>query len=118
MTTAAAAALLAACGSSKSSTSKPKSDLLSVGEDTSKKAKRGGTMKWVFATEPATLDIHVAGSPLNVPRTMVYSDLIMGKQGYLAPQQFSEYLPDLAESWEMSPDRLQITFKLRQGIKW
>src|SRR5712691_6673127 len=97
---ATAAALFAACGRSNSSTSKGKSELLSQGEDTTKQAKRGGVSKWVFATEPATLDIHVAGSPLNTPRCMVYSDLIMGKQGYLAPQQFSEYLPDLAESWE------------------
>jgi hypothetical protein len=79
---------------------------------------RGGTNRWVFASEPGTLDIHVAGSALNTPRCMVYSDLIQGKPGHLAPQQFSEYLPDLAESWEVSPDKLQITFKLRDGVKW
>src|SRR5262249_46953013 len=29
-----------------------------------------------------------------------------------------EIIPDLAESWEVSPDGLQIALKLRPGVKW
>ena len=118
--TAGAAALLAACGGSEGggSTAKDKSGLLSTPADTSKQAKRGGTSKWYFTSENATLDIHVAGAPLNTPRVMVYSDLFMQRPGYLSDRTFADYDPDLAESWEFSPDRLQITFKLRQGVKW
>ena len=37
--------------------------------------------------------------------------------GYLNPTE-NVVAPDLAESWETSPDGLQITMKLRQGVKW
>jgi ABC-type transport system substrate-binding protein len=118
--TAAAAAFLVACGGSDNGGSKDgdKSGLLATPVDTSKQAKRGGINKWYFTSENATLDIHVAGAPLNVPRTMVYSDLFMQRPGYLADRTYADYDPDLAESWEFSPDRLQITFKLRDGVKW
>src|SRR6266536_2128390 len=103
---AVGAALLAACGSSgsKSGGGGDKSSLLSQPVDTAKQAKRGGTSKWLFTSENATLDIHVAGAPLNTPRCMVYSDLIMSKPGYLGQPGYTDYLPDLASSWETSPD--------------
>jgi peptide/nickel transport system substrate-binding protein len=142
---AAAAAFLAACGddddggsstsgssgslgssgassgggsSGASSGSSGSTALLAQPVDAKDKIQRGGVSKWVFDAEPPTLDIHVAGAPLNVPRCMVYSDLFMEKPGYLAPQTFTEYDPDLAESWEFAPDRLSVTFKLRSGVKW
>lgn len=116
--TAAGAALLAACGSEGTGDATDKSGLLSRPVDTSKQAKRGGTNKWFFTSENATLDIHVAGAPLNTPRVMVYSDLFMERPGYLQPRSFTEFDPDLAESWEFSPDRLQVTFKIREGVRW
>lgn len=38
--------------------------------------------------------------------------------GLTKPGQNLEPLPDLAESWTVSPDGRQYTFKLRQGVKW
>jgi peptide/nickel transport system substrate-binding protein len=116
------AAFLAACGSSSNDskvTDENKSSLVSPPADTSKQAKSGGTSKWYMASESGAFDIHLGGAaPLNVPRSMVYSDFISEKPGYLKPQEFTEYIPELAESWEFSPDKLQLSFKLRQGVKW
>lgn len=118
---AAGAAFLAACGGGSSDSggkSGDKTSLVTKPADTSKEARRGGVSKWFFPSENATLDIHVAGAPLNTPRCMCYSDLIMSKPGYLGQPEFKDYLPDLAQSWEVSPDKLTITFKLNPGVKW
>ena len=39
------------------------------------------------------------------------------KAGFQEPMSF-DLSPDVAESWEYSPDRLSVTLKLRQGVKW
>jgi len=114
------ALVLAACGGDDEVGSAPdKTGLISKPVDTSKQAKRGGVSKFYFGSESAAFDIHLGGAaPLNVPRSMVYSDFISEKPGYLGPPEYKEYIPDLAESWEWSPDGLQLTFKLRPGVKW
>src|SRR5712691_3362315 len=125
--TAASAAVLAACGSSKgggggssagSGGANDKSGLISTPVDTTKQARRGGVARWFQANEPAHMDIHIGLAPLNTPNNLVNDNLVNEKAGSLTPAEYSEVIPDLAESWEWSPDRLQLTFKLRPGIKW
>src|SRR5436190_19563904 len=122
---ATAAAFLAACGGGDSgSTSNGgktsgSSDLLAKIEDTSKDVKRGGTMKWTQPSEPLHFDGQAQGqAQLNIYNGMVYESLVRNKPGIGEPSSFNEVLPNLAESWEFSPDKLQITFKIRQGVKW
>src|SRR5262249_18554351 len=121
---ATAAAILAACGSSSKSSSggsspaTDKNNLISTPIDTTKQAKRGGVIKWFQANEPAHMDIHIGLAPLNTPNNLVNDNLVNEKAGTLKPAEYSEVIPDLAESWEWSPDRLQLTFKLRSGLKW
>jgi peptide/nickel transport system substrate-binding protein len=117
----AAAAFLAACGggdSGGSGTKGDKSGLITEPVDTTKQAKDGGVLKWFQENEPNHLDIHTGLAPLNRPNQLVNSALVNEKAGHLAPPEFSEVVPDLAESWEWSPDRLQLTLKLRSGIKF
>src|SRR6476619_5139641 len=100
---AGAAAMLAAGGSdSGGGKAGDKAGLLAKPVDATKQAKRGGVSKWLFTSENATLDIHVAGAPLNTPRCMCYSDLIMSKPGYMGQPEYKDYLPDLAQSGEVS----------------
>ena len=116
--TAAAAALLAACGGGGSSDGdQDTASLVTPAVDTTKQAKRGGTIKDRWSADTPTLDIAAAVAPLNTPANKAYSTLVREKPGHLAPNT-GKITSDLAESWEVSPDGLQITMKLRQGVKW
>jgi ABC-type transport system substrate-binding protein len=113
---AASALFLAACSGDESGGTGDKSGLISQPEDTTRQANRGGLMKDRTFGDPPTLDIFTANNPLNAVDPHCYSTLVQFKPGYLKPPEV-EVIPDLAESWESSPDGLQITMKLRQGVK-
>jgi len=124
--TAGAAAFLAACGGGddddepEDAASRDTSGLLnSIVEDSS--PKRGGTFVANNASnrDPLHLDGKAQGQvQLNFFQSMAYEALVANKPGYKQPSTWSEVEPNLAESWEVSGDGLQITFKLRQGVKF
>jgi peptide/nickel transport system substrate-binding protein len=116
----AAALFLAACGSD-GGTSGPagESSLLTEPRDTTKSAQKGGTFKWSWRTEPLHLDGIAQGqAQLNQFNYLAYGSLVDNKPGHMEASTYTEVVPNLAESWEYSPDRTQITFKLRQGVKF
>ena len=117
----AAAAFLAACGgggdNGAGGNGGGSSSLVTEAEDTTKEAVRGGILKDRATADPSTMDVHQPIAPLNFTARHVYSTLVASKPGYLEPETF-ELQGDLAESWETSGDGLQITMKLRQGVKW
>jgi peptide/nickel transport system substrate-binding protein len=60
---------------------------------------------------PSGIDPHVhASSELGIPLTSVYDTLV-----YLDPST-GEFVPGLAEDWEVSEDELVYTFYLREGV--
>ena len=75
-------------------------------------AKPGGTLTWGYGLgQIPTLD------PAQVNLGIVAGELVANLFGGLV--QFDEQLgvvPDLAETWEVTPDGLQYTFHLRQGL--
>src|SRR5687767_4020960 len=109
-------ALLAACGGDTGE--EPASGLVSKPVDTSKQARRGGTLKWFWKAEPPNFDPSFGSTNNRTPKNLTNSLLVQTKPGYLAPAPVGEVIPDLAESWEVSPDRTELSFKLRPGIKW
>jgi ABC-type transport system substrate-binding protein len=115
--TATAAILLAACGEGDSTGTGSKSGLITEPVDTTKQAKRGGTLKDRTFGDPPTLDPFTANNPQNAIGPHCFTNLAQFKPAYLkAPE--GELTGEVAESWEWSPDRLQVTLKLRPGVKW
>jgi peptide/nickel transport system substrate-binding protein len=114
----AGAAFLAACGGGDNTTPAGEQEgIVTKPVDTFKTAKRGGTLLDRATGDPNTLDIYAALNPLNPPARLAYNTLVRFKPGHLEPSQY-ELMPDLAESWETSSDGLQVTLKLRQGVKF
>src|SRR5207253_512366 len=79
--------------------------------------KRGGTVRVRATGDPATLDPSGAVNPLNPPARLAYNTLVRSGFGTLKPSD-NAIVPDIAEAFEFSPDGLQITMKIRQGVKW
>ena len=74
--------------------------------------KRGGTIRVAYVGSPVKLDPHVAtGSEEWSMLRAVYDNLVWTDET-LSPK------PELAESWESTPDAKVWTFKLRKGVKF
>ena len=112
----AAAALLAACGGDGDG-GEQASGLLTIPGDTTKQAKRGGVWLDAHNADIQTFDPHFQSVPNQRLTQITYSRLMRAKPGHLAPAIWGETTGDLAQSWEFSPDKLQLTIKL-QSTKW
>ncbi len=77
--------------------------------------KRGGILKFASVAEPPTTDCHGTTTFAMIhPVVPQYSTLLKA----VGPHDKTRIEGDLAESWEISPDGLTYTFKLRRGVKW
>ena len=80
--------------------------------------KPGGVLKMSHFDSPASMSLHEeATAAANRPMMGVFNNLVMYKQD--APQNtMQSIVPDLAVSWSWSEEGTELTFPLRQGIKW
>ena len=84
-----------------------------------KAAKVGGTMNVAVSWDVSTMDPTKsgAGGTITVPN-VGYNRLIGFVSGIRYDPLKLELKPELATSWERSPDGLVYTFKIRPGVKW
>src|SRR5690606_15225638 len=95
------------------------SSLIADRVNTSANAKPGGRFAHATNREPSHFDGKAQGQvQLNTFNQLAYEALVYNKPGEGDASTWTEVLPELAESWESSPDNLTITFKIRQGVKW
>src|SRR5262249_12849522 len=80
--------------------------------------KSGGTLNISFFDNPASMSLHeeATGAALR-PMMGVFNNLVMYDQ-QVAQNRPDTIVPDLAQSWAWSEDGKELTFKLRQGVKW
>jgi ABC-type transport system substrate-binding protein len=114
----AAALFAAACGGSSGS-DKPDakqtvSGALSPIIDETKALKRGGVFKSRAQNEPASWDPQLVGNTTQTT-PFQYIGLLRLKEGHLE-RTSGEIDGDVAESWEVSPDKLTLTFKVNPNV--
>jgi peptide/nickel transport system substrate-binding protein len=80
--------------------------------------KSGGVLRMFHRDNPPSASIHEEHSIATVvPFMPVFNNLVLFDQSK-AQNSEQSIVPDLAESWDWSEDGTELTFKLRQGVRW
>src|SRR5258708_10477529 len=80
--------------------------------------KAGGVRNISHFDSPASMSLHEEATAAAVrPMMGVFNNLIMYRQD-VAQGSLQSIVPDLATGWNWSEDGTELTFPLRQGVKW
>jgi peptide/nickel transport system substrate-binding protein len=80
--------------------------------------KPGGVLRIPLGTSIASVSIHEESTIVVLaPMMGVFNNLVMFDQ-HVPQNTLSSIVPDLASSWSWSEDGKELTFKLRDGVKW
>jgi peptide/nickel transport system substrate-binding protein len=80
--------------------------------------KQGGVLRLSHFDSPASMSILEESTVAALrPAMGVFNNLVMYKQD-VAQTSLQSIVPDLATSWSWSEDGTELTFPLRQGVKW
>jgi peptide/nickel transport system substrate-binding protein len=78
-------------------------------------AKRGGVLRYGILSAPSHFDIHQSGTVSNMGTQGAMYDNLIRRNPLDSGQTI---IPDLAQSWEIAPDRKTYTFFLRKGVQF
>ena len=111
---------LLACGDGGSSSGAGAGGLLSKPADTLTQAKAGGIFKDFQPADIAHFDALTSNSAqtVNYGSVFAYPRMLKYVTAKYPKGADGSSEGDYVESWELSPDRLQVTFKLRPNLKW
>ena len=80
--------------------------------------KSGGVLRLSHFDSPASMSIlEEATRAAEEPAMAVMNNLVIYDQ-HVAQNSLQSIVPDLATKWEWSEDGKELTFPLRQGVKW
>jgi peptide/nickel transport system substrate-binding protein len=80
--------------------------------------KNGGILRLSHFDSPASMSIlEEATRAAEEPAMSVMNNLVIYDQ-HVAQNSLQSIVPDLATKWEWSEDGKELTFPLRQGIRW
>src|SRR6266702_2889742 len=80
--------------------------------------KSGGTLRLSHFDSPASMSIlEEATRAALQPAMGVFNNLVMYKQD-VAQTSLQSVVPDLATGWSWNEEGTELTFPLRQGVKW
>ena len=80
--------------------------------------KTGGILNISHFDSPASMSLHEEATAAALrPMMGVFNNLVMYRQD-VAQASLQSIVPDLATAWQWSEDGTELTFTLRQGVKW
>src|SRR5271155_1836013 len=80
--------------------------------------KQGGILRVYHRDSPAGMSIHEEGTVgVMMPMMGVFNNLVLFDQ-HVPQNSLQSIVPELATSWSWSEDGKELTFKLRDGVKW
>ena len=80
--------------------------------------KQGGVLKLSHFDSPASMSILEEATRATVqPMMGVFNNLVLYDQ-HIAQSSLETVVPDLATRWSWSEDGKELSFKLRDGVKW
>jgi peptide/nickel transport system substrate-binding protein len=86
--------------------------------DTALAQKSGGILKMYNPDSPASMSIHEEAAPFaQRPMMGVFNNLVMYDQ-HVKQNSLKSIVPDLATGWSWNEDGTELTFPLRQDVRW
>src|SRR5215475_12683588 len=80
--------------------------------------KTGGILKMFTVDSPASMSIHEEATIIaQRPMMGVFNNLVMFDQ-HARQSSLDTIVPELASEWSWDEERTQLTFRLRQGVRW
>src|SRR5436190_16551302 len=80
--------------------------------------KPGGILKMYSPDSPASMSIHEEATVFaEGPMMGVFNNLVIFDQ-HVPQNSLQSVVPDLATGWSWNEDGTELTFPLRQGVKW
>ena len=80
--------------------------------------KQGGVLRVHALDSPPSLSMHEEADAVPARATMgLFNNLVMFDQ-HAKQNSIQSIVPDLATGWSWSEDGTQLTFPLREGVKW
>ena len=78
----------------------------------------GGTLRIMHRDSPASLSIHEEGTnSVSTPMNSVFNNLVIYDQ-HKPQNSMATVVPELATSWSWNEAHTELTFKLREGVRW
>jgi peptide/nickel transport system substrate-binding protein len=92
--------------------------LVAVAAGPASAQKAGGILKMYDPDSPASMSVHEEATIVaERPMMGVFNNLVMFDQ-HVKQNSLASIVPDLATSWSWNEEGTELTFPLRQGVKW